>query len=81
MEIHGALLKPTFGLETGHVLKQGAIAATLGTLLTPLAAVLAFVDPGLAKDQNCAQLLAEAKTSGRLAFSSPPPGAPSDEMK
>ena len=32
----------------------------LGTLLTPLAAILAFVDPGLAKDQDCSQLLAQA---------------------
>jgi AsmA family protein len=54
VEIRGSLLKPSFRLEAGHMLKQGAVAATLGTLLTPLAAVLAFVDPALAKDQNCA---------------------------
>ena len=67
VEIRGELLKPTFRLEAGHVVKQGAIAAALGTVLTPLAAVLAFVDPGLAKDQNCAQLLAQAKSAARLA--------------
>jgi hypothetical protein len=33
-------------------------------LLSPLAAVLAFVDPGLAKDTDCAALLASAKTDG-----------------
>jgi hypothetical protein len=41
--------------------KQGAIAAALGTIVTPIAAVFAFVDPGLAKDQNCAALLAEQR--------------------
>jgi hypothetical protein len=29
-------------------------------LVTPIAAIVAFVDPGLAKDQNCAALIAEA---------------------
>jgi len=61
VEIKGQLLKPSFTLETGHLLKQGAIGAALGTVLSPVAAILAFVDPGLAKDQNCAQLLAQAQ--------------------
>jgi AsmA family len=67
-----ARLKPAFHLETGHLLKQGGAAGALSTLLTPLAAVLAFVDPGLAKDQNCAQLLAEAQPDTHLASGSPP---------
>jgi uncharacterized protein involved in outer membrane biogenesis len=61
VEIKGQILKPSFKLETGHLLKQGAIGAALGTVLSPVAAILAFVDPGLAKDQNCAQLLAQAQ--------------------
>lgn len=61
VEIKGRLLKPSFGLEPGHAIKQGGIAAALGTLLTPIASVFAFVDPGLAKDQNCAQLLAQVQ--------------------
>ncbi len=44
----------------GPTSKQGGVAAALGTLLTPVAAMLAFVDPGLAKDQDCSQLLAQA---------------------
>ena len=36
----------------------GAIA--LGMLLTPVAAMLAFVDPGLTKNAACAALLAQA---------------------
>jgi uncharacterized protein involved in outer membrane biogenesis len=61
IKIRGHLLKPSIGVSTTQTLKQGAIAAALGTLLTPLAAVLAFVDPGLAKNADCAALLAEAQ--------------------
>jgi hypothetical protein len=60
-------LKPSIGVNAGDTVKQGAIAAALGAVVTPIAAVLAFVDPGLAKDQNCAQLLADAEKKG------PPP--------
>ncbi len=78
VEVRGDLLKPSFQLEAGHLIKQGAIGAALGTLLTPAAAILAFVDPGLAKDQNCALLLAQAQQP-----TIPPPGrtarAPSAE--
>jgi AsmA family protein len=56
IEIKGHVLKPKFEMDSGHLLKQGGIAAALGTVLTPLAAVLAFVDPGLAKNQDCAKL-------------------------
>jgi uncharacterized protein involved in outer membrane biogenesis len=61
VEVKGRLLHPTFSLEAGHALKQGGIAVALGAVLTPLAAIIAFVDPGLAKDQNCAELLAQAE--------------------
>jgi uncharacterized protein involved in outer membrane biogenesis len=62
--VHGALRKPSVSLETGHVAKQTAEAVALGALATPLAAILAFVDPGLAKDADCSALLAEAKQAG-----------------
>jgi uncharacterized protein involved in outer membrane biogenesis len=67
IEVKGHLLKPSVGLDVGSTVKQGAVAAALGTLLTPLAAVIAFVDPGLAKDQNCAQMIAEADNKGPKA--------------
>jgi len=54
IEIGGTLAHPKVGLEPGHVLSQAGGAAALGTLLTPAAAVLAFVGGGLAKDANCA---------------------------
>jgi len=80
IEIGGELLKPSFRVKPGHLIEQGAIGAALGTLLTPLAAIVAFVDPGLAKDQNCAQLLAQAQ---QRQPTRPPPSrtarAPSSE--
>jgi uncharacterized protein involved in outer membrane biogenesis len=68
VRITGHLLDPSIGIKAGPVLKQGAIATTLGVTLTPLAAVLAFVDPGLTRDENCAALLAGAQDSA-----APPP--------
>jgi hypothetical protein len=61
IEINGHLRKPSIGVDTGKTLKQGAIATALGAVLTPFAAVLAFVDPGLARDENCAALLHTAQ--------------------
>jgi hypothetical protein len=68
IEIGGHLRKPSIGIDAGKTLKQGAIATALGTVLTPLAAIFAFVDPGLAKDENCAALLASGtQTAGGAA--------------
>jgi uncharacterized protein involved in outer membrane biogenesis len=67
IEVQGHLMKPSVGVDVKSTVKQGAIAAALGTLVTPLAAVIAFVDPGLAKDQNCAQMVAEADSKGPKA--------------
>lgn len=61
VEINGHLRDPTIGVDVGKTLKQGAIATGLGAVLTPLAAIIAFIDPGLAKDENCAALLAEVQ--------------------
>ena len=57
--IRGTLLKPSIGLNAGNTLGQGGVAAGLGALLGPLGAVLAFIDPGLAKDADCGALLSE----------------------
>ena len=58
--IHGTLRKPTVGLDPVHVVKQAGLAIALGALVAPLAAVLAFIDPGLVKDADCGALLASA---------------------
>ncbi|HWU55876.1 MAG TPA: hypothetical protein VN175_10265, partial [Rhizomicrobium sp.] len=51
------------GVEAGSAVAQGGIGAALG-LINPFAAILAFIDPGMAEDANCAPLLSEAKAKG-----------------
>jgi len=55
----GSLAKPTVGVAPAKLLEQAGEATALGVLLTPVAAILAFVDPGLAKDANCAALTSD----------------------
>jgi uncharacterized protein involved in outer membrane biogenesis len=61
--VQGRLRAPKVGIEAGAVVAQAGIGAVLGSVLSPLAAILPFVSPGLEKDANCAGLLAEARTS------------------
>ena len=63
--LSGKLGSPNLGVDSKPILAQGALGAGLG-LLSPFAAILAFIDPGLAKDTNCAGLLADAKGQGAL---------------
>ena len=44
---------------------QAGEAIALGVLLTTVAAMLAFVDPGLAEDMDCAALLADAQQGAK----------------
>jgi AsmA family protein len=62
--VGGPIVAPKIGIEPGKAIVQGGIAAALGTLVTPLAAILPFIDPGLADDANCGALLASAKNQG-----------------
>jgi len=60
----GSILSPKLGVEPGAAVAQAGAAAALGAFLSPLAAILPFIDPGLAKDANCGGLIAEAKAQG-----------------
>jgi AsmA family protein len=64
VEIRGTLSHPAVGLKGSRLAAQGAAAAVLGAIGTPLAAVAAFVDPGLNKTADCQALLADAKQMG-----------------
>ncbi len=55
--IGGTLAHPAIGVDVKKLAGQGTVAAALGTLLTPVAAVIAFIDPGLAKNKDCASAL------------------------
>jgi hypothetical protein len=70
----GPLMAPKMGVEPGAAIAQGAAGLSLGSLLSPLAAILPFIDPGLAKDANCSALIAQAAADGapvRTASSKP----------
>ena len=60
IDLHGTLLHPAVGVKAGKLAEQGAVAAALGVLLTPVASALAFIDPGLAKDKDCSSVFAQA---------------------
>ena len=62
--IRGTLTHPAIGVQATSSAVQVAEAVALGVVLTPLAAILAFVDPGLAKDADCAAVMDEAKARG-----------------
>jgi len=64
--VRGTLLQPKIGVDPGKLAAQTGGAVALGVLLTPVAAVLAFVDGGLAKDANCSALIGEAKQDNNL---------------
>jgi AsmA family protein len=59
--VHGSLSHPSIGVDPAKVAAQAGGAVALGTLLTPVAALLAFVDGGLAKDANCSALISNAE--------------------
>ena len=63
--VRGTLAHPSFSIDPKKPAAQAGGAVALGMLLTPVAAVLAFVDPGLAKDADCAALLAQGRALTR----------------
>lgn len=64
IKLEGPILHPKPGVQAGKAIAQGGVAAALGAVLSPLVALLPFVDPGLAKDANCSALLSDAKSEG-----------------
>ena len=69
--LHGTLLHPSVGVKAENLVAQAGVAAALGALLTPFAAALAFIDPGLAKNKDCSAVIAEAQADAQ--DQSPPP--------
>lgn len=63
VKITGTLLEPKLGADLSKAAAQAGTAATLG-FLTPLAAILPFVSPGLGENANCAALLNIAESRG-----------------
>jgi len=61
--VTGKLQSPQLGVDAKPAITQGVVGAGLG-FLSPLAALFAFIDPGLAKDADCAAALSDAKAQG-----------------
>ena len=59
--VQGPLTAPRVGVDVGAVASQGGLAGLLATVAAPVTALFAFVDPGLAEDANCGQLIAGAR--------------------
>jgi hypothetical protein len=57
--VKGTMAHPAVGVDAKKLAGQGTVAAALGTLLTPVAAIIAFIDPGLAKNKDCAAALSQ----------------------
>jgi hypothetical protein len=76
IDLAGPMLSPKLRVEKSSAIAQGGAAVVLGALLTPLAALLPFVDPGLAKDANCASLLAAGKAQGAPVTTTQPASRP-----
>jgi len=64
IDIEGPFTKPKIDLQTGNAVAQGGIGAALAALVNPLAAILPFVEPGLAKDADCAALVSGSRRMG-----------------
>jgi uncharacterized protein involved in outer membrane biogenesis len=56
----GTLDHPTVGIDAKKLAVQAGVAAALGAILTPVAAAIAFIDPGLAKNKECAEVISQA---------------------
>jgi len=62
--VKGSWESPKVGVDVAKAAPQAAIAVALGAFVAPLAAVLPFVGPGLAKNADCAALTSEAAQRG-----------------
>jgi uncharacterized protein involved in outer membrane biogenesis len=63
--VQGAFSRPSVGVEAAPLGARAAGAVALGVLLTPLASILAFIDPGLAQDSDCAALMQQTPRQGK----------------
>ncbi|HEV7386795.1 MAG TPA: AsmA family protein, partial [Phenylobacterium sp.] len=75
--LSGPMLSPKPSVQKGGAIAQGGIGLALAAL-SPVAILLPFIDPGLAKDANCAGLVAQGKAQGApvKAQSAPRAAAP-----
>lgn len=63
--IGGHFAAPKLQIITPQLLARGGAAVALGVVATPIASVLAFIDPGDAKNTACGPVLAAAPASAQ----------------
>ncbi|MBP2299130.1 AsmA family protein [Azospirillum picis] len=59
--VGGTLGSPDIGIDPAESAARGAAAVALGVLLTPLASVLPFLDPGSEEQPQCGRLVHDAR--------------------
>lgn len=57
LRIGGTFKEPALGIDPSYLIAKGGAAAALSVVLTPIAGVLALIEPGMGEDSNCVQLL------------------------
>lgn len=75
--VTGSLKKPTFGLDPKELAARTASAVVLGAFLTPLAAIIPFIELGLGEDSDCRGLIEQARSH---AGTPPEIGEPKEEQ-
>ncbi|MGZ8240704.1 MAG: AsmA family protein [Methylobacter sp.] len=75
--VSGRLKQPDIGLDPKKLAARGAAAAVLGAFLTPLAAIIPFIELGLGEDSDCRELIQQARSrSGPQPASGKPKNKP-----
>lgn len=74
--ITGPLRHPSIGLGAKEAAARGGVAAALGAVLTPIAAIIPFINLDTAKDADCAALINTADTNSGVAPQSVVPEQP-----
>ncbi len=59
--VRGTFKNPQAGVKVGPLIARGAVAAALGALVTPAAALLALVSPSEGNENQCRTILSEMK--------------------
>ncbi len=65
VDINGHFAAPGYRIITPQLLSRGGAAVALGVVASPVAAMLAFVDPGDAKGASCGPVLSGARADAQ----------------
>ena len=75
--VTGPLKHPSIGLDPKEAAARGAVAGIMGVFLTPLAAIIPFIEAGLGDDSDCGALIAQTRAHMKdTPVPEAPPAAP-----